>query len=145
MRLTVYLAGEIHSDWRATLRTAAAHLPIDFVAPMENHDQSDAIGEDILGTQATAALKDDTASQFNNLRSRVLMTRSDLVIAYFGEKFKQWNTAMDAGQALATGKPLILINDGASSHALKELSNRAQATVYTIEQAVQALGYIVKQ
>lgn len=145
MRLTVYLAGEIHSDWRASLRTAAAHLPIDFVAPMENHDQSDAIGEDILGTQATTALKDDTASQFNNLRSRVLMAKSDLVIAYFGEKFKQWNTAMDAGQALADGKPLVLINEGASSHALKELSNRAQATVYTIEQAVQALGYIVKQ
>lgn len=145
MKLTVYLAGEIHSDWRNELRNAAAYLPIDFVGPMEDHDQSDAIGEDILGVQATSALKDDTASQFNNLRTRVLMGKSDLVIAYFGEKFKQWNTAMDAGQAMAQGKPLVLINDGASSHALKELSNRAQATVFSIDQAVQALGYVVRQ
>ena len=145
MRLTVYLAGEIHSTWRNELRNAAAHLPIDFVSPMENHDQSDAIGEDILGTQATSALKDETASQFNNLRTRVLMSRADLVIAYFGEKFKQWNTAMDAGQALAQGKPLVLINDGASSHALKELSNRAQASVFSIDQAVQALAYILSE
>ena len=145
MRLTVYLAGEIHSDWRSTLRAAAAHLPIDFVGPLENHDQSDAIGEDILGSQATSALKDDTASQFNNLRTRVLMAKADVVIAYFGEKFKQWNTAMDAGQALASGKPLVLISDGASAHALKELSNRAQASVFSIAQAVQALEYIMKQ
>lgn len=144
MRLTVYLAGEIHSDWRTSLRQAASHLPIDFVGPMENHDQSDAIGEDILGAQATPVLKDDTASQFNNLRTRVLMARADLVIVYFGEKFKQWNTAMDAGQALSMGKPIVLINDGASSHALKELSNRTQASVYSIEQAVQALHYILK-
>ncbi len=145
MRLTVYLAGEIHSDWRTVLREAAAHLPIDFVGPMENHDQSDAIGEDILGTQATSALKDDTASQFNNLRTRVLMGRADLVIAYFGEKFKQWNTALDAGQALAMDKPLVLINDGASNHALKELSNRAQASVTSISQAVQALDYVLSK
>ena len=144
MKLTVYLAGEIHSKWRSVLRETASGLPIDFVGPMEDHDQSDAIGEDILGVQATAALKDDTASQFNNLRTRVLMSRADLVIAYFGEKFKQWNTAMDAGQALAMNKPLILISDGASTHALKELSNRAQASVTSIEQAVQALHYILK-
>ena len=144
MRLTVYLAGEIHSNWRSELRKSASGLPIDFVGPMEDHDQSDAIGEEILGVQATAALKDDTASQFNNLRTRVLMARADLVIAYFGEKFKQWNTAMDAGQALTMNKPLILISDGASTHALKELSNRAQASVTSIEQAVQALHYILK-
>lgn len=145
MRLTVYLAGEIHSTWRNELREKCAHLPIDFLAPMENHDQSDAIGEDILGIQATALLKDDAASQFNNLRTRVLMAKADVVVAYFGEKFKQWNTAMDAGIALASGKPVILVNEGASSHALKELSNRSQATVTSLEQVTSALGYIVKQ
>ena len=144
MRLTIYLAGEIHSDWRNVLREKCTHLPLDFVGPMENHDQSDAIGEDILGEQATALLKDDTASQFNNLRTRVLMARADVVVVYFGEKFKQWNTAMDAGIALATDKPLIVVNDGASSHALKELNNRAQASVTSLDQVVSALGYIVK-
>lgn len=144
MRLTIYLAGEIHSNWRNELREKCAHLPIDFVGPMEDHDQSDAIGEDILGEQATALLKDDTASQFNNLRTRVLMAKADVVVAYFGEKFKQWNTAMDAGIALASDKPLIILRDGASSHALKELSNRAQATVTSLDQVVSALHYIVK-
>lgn len=144
MRLTVYLAGEIHSSWRNDLREKCSNLPIDFVAPMDDHDQSDAIGEDILGVQATPLLKDDTASQFNNLRTRVLMTKADVVVAYFGEKFKQWNTAMDAGIALASDKPVILVNDGASSHALKELSNRAQATVTSLDQVVSALGYIVR-
>lgn len=145
MRLTVYLAGEIHSTWRNELREKCTHLPIDFVAPMENHDQSDAIGEDILGEQATASLKDDAASQFNNLRTGVLMAKADVVVAYFGEKFKQWNTAMDAGIALASDKPVIIVNHGASSHALKELSNRAQATVTSLEQVVSALDYIVRQ
>lgn len=144
MRLTIYLAGEIHSNWRNELREKCAHLPIDFVGPMEDHDQSDAIGEDILGEQATALLKDDTASQFNNLRTRVLMAKADVVVAYFGEKFKQWNTAMDAGIALASDKPLIILRDGASSHALKELSNRAQATVTSLDQVVSALHYIVR-
>lgn len=143
MRLTVYLAGEIHSDWREELRQLCQDLPIDFVAPMEVHDRSDNIGEEILGAQATATLKDETASQFNNLRTRVLMAKSDLVIAYFGEKFKQWNTAMDAGLALALDKPLILVNHGASEHALKELSNRAQASVTSLNQAYQALAYII--
>ncbi len=144
MRLTVYLAGEIHSNWRNELREKCAHLPIDFVAPMEDHDQSDAIGEDILGEQATSLLKDDTASQFNNLRTRVLMARADVVVALFGDKFKQWNSAMDAGIALASDKPLILVNSGASSHALKELSNRAQATVTSLDQVASALHYIIR-
>ncbi|GAB5525768.1 MAG: hypothetical protein Roseis2KO_36400 [Roseivirga sp.] len=111
---------------------------------MEDHDQSDAIGEDILGVQATPLLKDDTASQFNNLRTRVLMAKADVVVAYFGEKFRQWNTAMDAGIALASDKPVILVNDGASSHALKELSNRAQATVTSLDQVASALGYVIR-
>ena len=142
MRLTVYLAGEIHSSWREELRNLCQELPIDFVSPMEVHKRSDNIGEEIVGTQATATLKDETASQFNNLRTRVLMAKSDLVIAYLGDKYKQWNTAMDAGSALALGKPLILINNGASEHALKELSNRAQASVTSLHQAYQALAYI---
>lgn len=144
MRLTVYLAGQIHDNWRDILREKAAKMSLDieFVGPMENHDRSDAIGEEILGQQPNKILHDETASQLNNLRTQVLMQRSDVVIALFGQKYKQWNTAMDAGIAIALNKPLILIRDEEHHHALKELANRAQVVVQTIDQALQALAYI---
>lgn len=144
MRLTVYLAGEIHSSWReeVKLKVAALNLPIDFVGPMEDHDRSDNIGEEILGKQPSAIFKDTAASNFNNLRTEVLMRKADLVIALFGEQYKQWNTAMDASAAVTLGKPLILIRSEVHHHALKELSRKAHATVETVDQAVKALHYI---
>ena len=144
MRITVYLAGEIHSSWReeVKLKVAALNLPIDFVGPMEDHDRSDNIGEEILGIQPNAILKDAAASSFNNLRTELLMKQADLVIALFGEKYKQWNTAMDASAAITFGKPLILIRKEEHHHALKELSRKANATVETVDQAVKALHYI---
>lgn len=144
MRLTVYLAGEIHSSWREEIKEKAQtlQLSIDFVGPMENHDRSDAIGEEILGEQPDAIFRDAAASSFNNLRTQVLMQKSDLVIALFGEKYRQWNTAMDASAALALGKPLILIRPKELHHPLKELSRKANATVETVNQAMKALAYI---
>jgi YtoQ family protein len=144
LRLTVYLAGEIHSSWReeVKLKVGALNLPIDFVGPMEDHDRSDNIGEEILGKQLNAISKDAAASSFNNLRTELLMKQADLVIALFGEKYKQWNTAMDASAAVAFGKPLILIRNEEHHHALKELSHKAHATVETVDQAVKALHYI---
>lgn len=144
MRLTVYLAGEIHSSWREEIKqkALALKLPVDFVGPMEDHDRSDNIGEEILGKQPDAIFKDNAASSFNNLRTELLMKKSDLVIALFGEKYKQWNTAMDASAAIAFGKPLILIRSEAHHHALKELSRKANATVVTVDQAIKALHYI---
>lgn len=144
MRLTVYLAGQIHDNWRSTFRekALAMGLSIDFVGPMENHERSDVIGEAILGTQPNAILHDEAASQLNNLRTQVLMHRSDVVVALFGAKYKQWNTAMDAGIAIALNKPLILIREEENHHALKEIANRAQVVVQTMDQALQALAYI---
>ena len=144
MRLTVYLAGEIHSSWREEIKQKALvlKLPIDFVGPMEDHDRSDNIGEEIKGKQPNAILKDNAASSFNNLRTELLMKKSDLVIALFGEKYKQWNTAMDASAAIAFDKPLILIRHESHHHALKELSRKANATVETVDQAIKALYYI---
>lgn len=146
MRLTVYLAGEIHTSWRDDIKrkVSALELPIDFVGPMENHDRSDNIGEDILGAQPNAILKDAAASSFNNLRTEIQMNKADLVIALFGEQYKQWNTAMDAGAAVAFKKPLILIRPEQYHHALKELSRKAHVTVTTIDQAVKALQYILE-
>ena len=147
MRLTVYLAGEIHSTWRDEIKkkVQALDLPVDFIGPMENHDRSDNIGVEILGEQPSAVQKDASASSFNNLRTRVLMHKADLVIALFGEQYKQWNTAMDASAAIASGKPVIIIRPEKLHHPLKELSARASATVETPDQAIKALSYIFEQ
>jgi YtoQ family protein len=144
MQLTVYLAGQIHDDWRQNLKDKASekNLPVTFVGPMENHDRSDNIGEEILGKQPDNIIRDEAASQMNNLRTRVLMNKSDIVIALFGEKYKQWNSAMDAGAALATDKPLILVRPASLHHPLKEISEKAQVTVETADQALEALAYI---
>jgi len=146
MKLTVYLAGQIHDDWRDRLRAEAMRREIDveFVGPQDEHDLSDGIGEQILGEQESARWKDEVASQVNNLRTRVLMSRSDAVVAQFGEKFRQWNAAMDAGIAIALGKPLIIVRDPSLHHALKELSQRAQMTVDRPEQVLDALEYVLR-
>lgn len=144
MELTVYLAGQIHDTWRDELRSKAnaLNLNIHFVGPMEAHDRSDNIGEELLGKQPNPVLKDEAASSINNLRTKVLLNKSDVVIAYFGESYKQWNTAVDAGEAIALGKPVILIRPEKLHHALKELSNKAQVVVETCDQAIKVLKYI---
>ncbi|MBU9713730.1 YtoQ family protein [Evansella tamaricis] len=144
MELTIYLAGQIHDNWRKDFKEKATSLglPLQFVGPMENHERSDQIGEDILGEQPNQILKDEAASKFNNLRTHVLLNKSDIVIALFGEKYKQWNSAMDAATAVALNKPLILIRPESLHHPLKELSEKSQVTVETMDQAIQALAYI---
>lgn|SRR5690625_4910748 len=144
MELTVYLAGEIHTDWREKVKTKAKerNLPLTFVGPQTNHDLSDDIGEKILGEQPGKYYRDDAASAVNNLRTQVLMQKSDVVIALFGEKYKQWNTAMDASAAITLNKPTIIIRPKELIHPLKELSNKANITVETVDQALEVLAYI---
>ncbi|PMC37000.1 hypothetical protein CJ195_13150 [Bacillus sp. UMB0899] len=146
MEFIVYLAGEIHTNWREQIKDAALkrNLPFHFVGPMEDHSLSDNIGVQILGNQPGPIYKDDAASGINNLRTTVLMNKADIVIALFGEQYKQWNTAMDASTALTLNKPLILIRPEQLHHPLKELSNKANATVETVEQALNILEYVVK-
>ncbi|MBA4492777.1 YtoQ family protein [Paenactinomyces guangxiensis] len=146
MELIVYLAGQIHDDWRDKMRKMAEErqLPILFKGPQEDHDRSDAIGETIKGKQPNAVFRDHAASEFNNLRTRIWMQKADVVIALFGEKYRQWNTAMDASAAIASGKPLILVRPESLHHPLKELAQRAQAVVETPEQALDALAYVLE-
>ncbi|MGA9173354.1 MAG: YtoQ family protein [Thermoactinomyces sp.] len=146
MELVVYLAGQIHDDWREKLRQMAKerNLPIVFKGPQEDHDRSDDIGEIIKGKQPNAVYRDQAASEFNNLRTRIWMQKADVVIALFGEKYRQWNTAMDAAMAIALQKPLILIRPENLHHPLKELSQRAQVVVETPEQALDALAYVLE-
>lgn len=146
MRLTVYLAGEIHSTWRDELEqlVEAASLDIEFVSPQTEHDLSDDIGEQIIGKQPDAYWRDEVGAAVNNFRTSILMNRADAVIALFGEDYRQWNTAMDATTAINSGKPLLIIRPESLIHSIKELSNKANVTVETLEQAVEVLKYIYK-
>lgn len=144
--LTIYLAGEIHSDWRDRLRAHldALDLPADitFVGPQEVHDRSDDVGEDILGEQPNQRYRDLLGGQVNTLRRRVQMARADLCVSYFGPKYRQWNTAADTGAASAMEIPVILVRDMEHLHALKDLDAFAAVTVETLEQAAEAIAYI---
>ncbi|SDQ41878.1 YtoQ family protein [Virgibacillus salinus] len=144
MDLTVYLAGQIHDDWRETVKTKARekNLALTIVGPQTNHERSDNVGEDIIGKQPASVHKDDAASSINNFRTQVLLQKSDIVIALFGEKYKQWNTAMDASTAITMNKPTIIIRPESLVHPLKELSNKADVTVETVDQALEVLQYI---
>ncbi|HBD96583.1 MAG TPA: hypothetical protein DC060_00110 [Gemmatimonadetes bacterium] len=144
MDIVIYAAGEIHSDWRVALRDhlQAAGVDAELVGPQEDHDRSDDIGEQILGKQPNPLYRDLQGARVNTLRTHVLMQRADLAVAYFGPKYKQWNTASDAGFALASGLPLVMVRSQEHVHALKELDALATLTVETIEQAAQAIAYI---
>lgn len=146
MELTVYLAGEIHSDWRDKIKSLAKEkgLPLTFVSPQTDHDLSDSIGENVLGEQPNNYFRDDAASSINNLRTQVLMNKADIVIALFGEEYKQWNTAMDATTAINSNKPLILVRPEKLIHPLKEISNKANIVTSTVEQAIDVIEYIYK-
>ena len=140
----IYAAGEIHSEWRNELRgyLEDSDVDVEIVGPQEVHERSDSVGEDILGTQPSPMYRDLMGGRANTLRTRVLMQRVDLCVAYFGPRYKQWNTASDAGAAVASGLPLILVRAEEHVHALKELDALATLTVETLEQAAQAIAYI---
>ena len=144
--LVIYAAGEIHSAWREELRERLDDLGVDveLVGPQEVHQRSDDVGEDILGEQPSPRYRDLQGARVNTLRTRVLMQRADLVVAYFGPKYKQWNTAADAGAAVAQGLPLVLVRAEEHVHALKELDALATLTVETLDQAARAVAYIVE-
>lgn len=144
MKLTVYLAGEIHSSWRQDLikNVTDRGLDLEFVYPQQVHDRSDSIGEDVQGEQPNAYFRDLAASDINNFRTEVLLKKSDIVIALFGEQYKQWNTAMDLSTAIALGKSTIMIRPEAFIHPLKELSRKTGVTVETVDQAVEVLSYV---
>jgi YtoQ family protein len=142
--ITIYLAGEIHSGWRSDLRSLldGRGLPLRYVGPQEEHSRSDSVGEDILGAQPSPRYRDLVGAGVNTLRTRVLLRRADLVVAYFGEKYRQWNTAADAGAAAASGVPLLLVRSPDLIHALKELDAMAAFTAESLEQAAAAIAYI---
>ena len=142
---TVYLSGEIHTDWREQIEAGAAEagLPIDFVGPVTDHASSDDCGVAILGDEPDGFWKDHKGAKVNAIRTRTLMERADVVVVRFGDKYKQWNAAFDAGYAAALGTPMITLHDPSLTHALKEVNGAAMATAETPDQVVRLLKYAI--
>jgi YtoQ family protein len=145
MDWTIYLSGEIHSDWRQVIAQGAAArgLPVRFTAPVTDHDASDDCGVAILGAEEKKFWHDAKGAGVNAVRTRTLIGRADVVVVRFGEKYRQWNAAFDAGYATALGKPLIVLHPPEHSHALKEVDAAAEAVAETPEQVVAILDYVI--
>lgn len=144
-KLNVYLAGEIHSDWRERIvdGTRDKGLEILFTNPVTNHDESDMCGVKILGEEEKPYWRDRKGSGLNAIRRIKMIKDSDIVVVRFGPKYKQWNAAFDAGYAAAIGKSIITLHDEEHDHALKEVDEASNATARTPEQVVQILEYVL--
>jgi len=140
---TVYLSGEIHSDWRERLRAGAsdAGLPIRFTSAVTDHDASDAAG-DGLGPSSAGFWRDHKSAKVNGIRTRTLLDECDVAVVRFGEKFRQWNAAFDAGYCAARGKPYITLHPEEIVHPLKEVDSAAMAWATTPEEVVGILRYV---
>lgn len=142
---SVYLSGEIHTDWRERIADGVkqAGLPVELNAPVTDHDTSDMCGVDILGAEDKAFWQDHKGAKVNALRTRTLIEDADIVVVRFGDKYRQWNAAFDAGYAAALGKSIITLHDESLTHALKEVDGVALAVAETPEQVVRLLRYAI--
>jgi YtoQ family protein len=144
MKWNVYLSGEIHSDWRQRLIDGCEKegLPIVFTSAVTNHDASDSAG-DILGTEQSSYWRDHKSSKVNAIRTKTLIEKCDIAVVRFGDKYKQWNAAFDAGYCAALGKPFITLHNEDIIHPLKEVDAAAMAWAVEPEQVVEILKYVV--
>ena len=144
--ITVYLAGEIHSNWRREIIDLCEvdKLDIQFTSPVTNHENSDNCGIEILGAEEKIFWKDQKGANINSIRTKKLIKDSDLIIVKFGEKYKQWNAAFDAGYAAALNKSIIVIHNEDHQHALKEIDAAASAVASNTKQVVRILKYIIQ-
>lgn len=143
MTLKVYLSGEIHSNWREVIIAGAAGIDVTFSSPVTDHDASDDCGVAIMGAEADKFWHDNKGAKLNAIRTRHGIENADVVVVRFGEKYKQWNAAFDAGYAAALGKSLIVLHGADHQHALKEVDAAALAVTETPEQVVQILRYVL--
>ena len=143
---SVYLSGEIHSGWREQIEAGAeeADLPVIFTEPITNHGFSDDCGVAILGQEDKPFWKDHKGALLNAIRTRTLIEQADIVVVRFGDQYKQWNAAFDAGYAAALGKPLVVMHAPALTHPLKEVDAAAFAVAETAEQIVEILRYVTR-
>ena len=140
---TIYLSGEIHSDWRQRIENGADNLPVTFTAPVTDHAASDNCGVDILGPEENSFWKDHKGAQINTIRTRTLIRGADVIVVRFGDQYRQWNAAFDAGFAVACNKPLIVLHPAELQPALKEVDAAALAVANAPEQVVEILRYVI--
>ena len=146
VEFTVYLAGEIHTDWRERIAEGVDELdlPVDLTGPVTDHAASDDCGVTILGAEDEPFWKDHKGAKVNAIRTRTLIQEADLVVVRFGEQYKQWNAAFDAGFAAALGTPYVVVHGKEHTHALKEVDAAALAVCETPEQVVALLRYVTR-
>jgi YtoQ family protein len=142
----VYLSGEIHTDWRERIERGAADaaLDVEFTGPVTDHAASDDAGVSILGPEEKPFWKDHQGAGVNAIRTRTLLQQADVVVVRFGEQYRQWNAAFDAGMAAALGKPLVTLHPEQHDHALKEVDRAALAVAREPEQVVEILRYVMR-
>lgn len=143
MTLSVYLSGEIHTDWRDRIVTGAKDLDVSFSAPVTDHAASDDCGVAILGAESDKFWHDRKGADLNAIRTRTAIEDADVVVVRFGDKYRQWNAAFDAGFAAALGKSLIILQQPEHDHALKEVDAAAQAVARTPEEVIAILRYVL--
>jgi YtoQ family protein len=147
MTLNVYLSGEIHTNWRQEIMAGAKEkgLDISFSSPVTDHQSSDDVGETILGADPTPFWKDHKAANINAIRTKTLIKKADVVVVRFGDKYKQWNAAFEAGYAAALDKALITMHAPDLTHPLKEVDAAALAVTQTPAEIVAILSYVLSQ
>jgi YtoQ family protein len=143
MDWTIYLSGEIHTDWREQIMAGAKanNLPVTFTSAVTDHEASDAAG-DVLGAESEPFWRDHKSSKVNGIRTKTLIENCDLAIVRFGDKYKQWNAAFEAGFCAALDTPYITLHDEAIIHPLKEVDAAAMAWAKTPEEVVDVLKYV---
>ena len=144
MGLNVYMSGEIHTDWREQIVEGAAGLDVIFNSPVTDHDASDDCGVAIMGAEPNKYWHDHKGAMVNAIRTRKGIADADIVVVRFGEKYKQWNAAFDAGYAAALGTPYIVLHAKEHTHALKEVDAQALAVCESPEQVVAILRYVTR-
>ena len=144
--LKVYLAGEIHTNWREEIIDLCnkEKLDIKFTSPITDHEASDNCGVEILGEEEKNMWKDRKGANINSIRTKKSIQDSDVVIVKFGEKYKQCNAAFDAGYASALNKSIIVIHNEDHLHALKEVNAAASAVASDQKQVVRVLKYVLE-
>ncbi|MEM9871031.1 MAG: YtoQ family protein [Pseudomonadota bacterium] len=141
--LNVYLSGEIHTDWREQIIKGAGGLDVSFSGPVTDHGASDDCGVAILGAEDQKYWHDHKGAMVNAIRTRKGIADADVVVVRFGDQYKQWNAAFDAGYAAALGKSLIILHGPDHAHALKEVDAAALAVAEAPGQVVDILRYVL--
>lgn len=145
MEYTIYLSGEIHSSWRSEIINGCkkANLKITFLSALDDHEASDRAGE-MLGVEEKQFWRDHKSAKINVLRTKTMMAKADIVIIRFGEKYKQWNVAFDAGICTALNKPYITLHSEELIHPLKEVDAASLAWATNTSQIVEILKYTMR-